>query len=397
MLRALALLLALTFLPSAALAQSPAEQCDAYAGHPWEPGHNGSGVVWGAVVINPALEACRAALELDPDAPELKFRLARTLMQDQLYDEAMPLMFEAVAAGYPPAEAAYGTAFVKAQGVDPDYPSALYWLEKAAASGNVIGQNNLATMMLVGLGTRPDLDRAIALYRPAAEAGYAPAMFGLGVAYDRRSSSGTDLIAALDWFEKAADAGNIAAIAYVGRAYDRGIGVAADPAAAFRWYRTAAEAGNAAAQAELGLFYADGRGGIAENKPLAREWLGKAAAQLNSEAMYVLGRMLLIEPLEDDDTTEGVGWLERAAAQGEIEANALLGEYFARAGDTEKARQYAAVALRQGSEADKTYAAAVIDLAGKLDAEMGVSNSDALDPSSLSFVDPRAPRPLGQF
>lgn len=383
-------LLALTLLSSAQAQSSPAELCNTYAGHPWEPGHNGAGVEWGKVAIAPATEACRAALAATPDAPEVKFRLARTLMQDQLYDEALPLLFEAVAAGYPPAETAYGTAYVKAEGVDPDYPTALYWLEKAAAGGHPIGQNNLATMLLVGLGAKPDLARAIALYTAAVDAGYEPAMFGLAVAYERRGSSGADAVAALEWYEKAAATGNVAAIANVGRAYELGLGVPADPVAAFRWYREAAESGNAMAQTQLGIFYASGRGGIAENKPLAREWLGKAAAQFNPDAMFLLGRQLLVEPTELDDTTEAVAWLQRAATAGKLEAHALLGEYFARAGDTAQAREHAAIVLGQGTDAEKTYATAVLDLATQLEA-------DALAPSNFNLVDPRAPRRLGQY
>jgi TPR repeat protein len=385
----LALTLTLFGPVATAMAQSsPAERCDALAGHPWEPGHNGIGVAWGAVATAPALEACRAALAENPDAPELKFRLARTLLQDQLYDEAMPLMFEAVAAGYAPAAAAYGTAFVKAEGVDPDYPTALHWLQQAANAGHPVAENNLATMLLLGLGAAPDLDRAIELYRDAAETGYAPAMFGLALAYDRRRSSGADVNAALGWFEKAAASGNTTAIAYVARAYDQGLGVAPDPVEAFRWYRTAAEAGNAAAQTRLGVYYATGRGGIAENKPLAREWLGKAAVQSFPEAMLLLGRQLLVEPLRAGDPAEGIAWLERAATFGETEANALLGEFYARSGDPEKARAHAQIVIANGTADQQPAAEAVLHLA--------TFGGEALDPASLDPIDPRAPRPLGQ-
>lgn len=387
-------LLALTltlFGPAAtAMAQStPAELCDQLAGHPWEPGHNGVGVAWGAVVTAPALEACRAALAETPDAPELKFRLARTLMQDHLYDEALPLMLEAVTAGYAPAAAAYGTAFVTAQGVDPDYPTALHWLQQAANAGHPVGQNNLATLLLLGLGADRDLDRAIELYRAAADTGYAPAMFGLALAYDRRSASGADINAALGWFEKAAATGNVTAIAYVARAYDQGLGVAPDPAEAFRWYRAAAEAGNATAQTRLGVYYATGRGGIVENKPLAREWLGKAAVQSHPEAMLLLGRALLVDPLADGDAAEGLAWLERAATLGETEADALLGEYYARAGDADKARAHAQIVIANGTADQQPTAQAVLQLAAL--------GGEALAPTSLDPIDPRAPRPIGEY
>ena len=68
------------------LAQSSAELCDQYAGHPWEPGHEGRGVEWGQVLPGPAIRACREALAAAPNAPEIRYRLGRTLMQVESYE-----------------------------------------------------------------------------------------------------------------------------------------------------------------------------------------------------------------------------------------------------------------------------------------------------------------------
>ncbi len=94
------------------LSQSPAELCDQYAGHPWEPGHAGRGVEWGQVLAGPAITACREALAADPDSGETMYRLGRTLMQVHAYEEGLALMLRAATAGYPPAETAYGTAYM---------------------------------------------------------------------------------------------------------------------------------------------------------------------------------------------------------------------------------------------------------------------------------------------
>src|SRR5262245_44207718 len=97
-----------------ASAQSEAERrCDELAGYPYEPGHNGVGVEWGEVKAGPALNACRAALAEKPNAPEIKFRLARILLQEDEKEQGMALMLAAARTGYPPAMAAYGTEFLK--------------------------------------------------------------------------------------------------------------------------------------------------------------------------------------------------------------------------------------------------------------------------------------------
>jgi TPR repeat protein len=360
-------LLALAPAAGAYAQASPARMCEAHAGHPWEPGQGGIGVPWGKVATAPAIAACRAALAEAPASPELMFRLARALIQDQLYDEGLPLLLAAASAGYPPAEAAYGTAFINAQGVNPDYDIAREWLQKAAAQAHPIARNNLATMLSFGLGTTPDIEAAIELYRQSAEAGYPLAMHNLALTYDRRADGDEDLVAALEWFTRSAEAGNTASAAYVGRAHELGRGVNPDDVAAARWYRIAAEAGDPGSQTQLALFYIAGRGGLAADKPLAIEWLHKAADQLHTPAMRHLGIQLLLADTSATASEEGIAWLERAGADGDIEAYTELAEYAVSSGDVSRAAELAHLILQEGDETQKiraTATLAILDPAG---------------------------------
>jgi TPR repeat protein len=70
--------------------------------------------------------------------------------------------------------------------------------------------------------------------------------------------------------------------------YDGTGGVPKDLAQALHFARLSAEAGHVKAQAHVGYMYALGEGGAADSK-LAVEWTQKAAAQGNGQANYNLG------------------------------------------------------------------------------------------------------------
>jgi uncharacterized protein len=79
-------------------------------------------------------------------------------------------------------------------------------------------------------------------------------------------------------------------------------------------FRRAAEFGSARAQADLARYYATGRGGFAKDQAEARVWCLRAAESGDVGAQGMLGSMLLRGEGGLVSFSEGVGWLERAAA-----------------------------------------------------------------------------------
>ena len=87
-------------------------------------------------------------------------------------------------------------------------------------------------------------------------------------------------------------------------------------------FRAAAERGVPGGQANLGIAYAMGRG-VAADAEAASGWLGRAAAQGNEDAEFQLGRLLASSG--PAGAAEAAGWLRRAAGHGHLGAQASLG------------------------------------------------------------------------
>jgi uncharacterized protein len=356
-------------------AQSAAELCDQYAGHPWEPGHVGRGVEWGEVLPGPAIRACREALEANPDSPAIMYRLGRTLMQIRSYEEGLALVLRSAAAGYPPAETAYGTAYMQADGVDINYKVAVDWLEKAAAHGNAIGLNNLALLTEKGAGTAPDLTAARELYRKAAEAGYSPALYNLALSYEWPPTGESDHAASFAWHTKAATAGYVPAYRALGRAYQYGKGVAIDLQTSLQWYLKGAVAGDPVAEMDVGVAYGYGRG-VAQNLSEGEKWLRASAEHGYPRGQMTLGQFLMRNK-RGDEFFEGVRWLERAGAYGELQAYIELGHYYAQTGDLRPARKNAEVVLNFGSGDLKRQAQELLMIIDRLELQTDIRRFDA--------------------
>jgi cell division septation protein DedD len=94
----------------------------------------------------------------------------------------------------------------------------------------------------------------------------------------------------------------------------------ADYGAAVAAWRPLAERGDADAQFNLGQAYRLGRG-VPTNLAAARTWFERAARQGHVDAETTLGLMLF----QNGDQAEGLGWLKKAAEQGEARALLVYG------------------------------------------------------------------------
>lgn len=328
-------------LPQAA---SPGELCNQLAGHPWEPGRHGqSGVEWNQVDAASAIPACRAALAEQPDAPEVKYRLARTLMQVGAYDEALPMMLEAAEAGYSPAETAYGTAFMQDQGVRIDYAVALEWLRRGAEHKHPIAQHNLALMLMNGQGIAVDPVESFRLSTAASEAGYAPAMDMLGFMYELGIGVTRNYDQARFWHSRAGALALPQASYALARSFELGRGTPQNPQAAFNWWKDLAQI-NDHSMLRVGAAYEDGNG-VPRDPQQALTWYGYAAEQGTYGAgMLALGALSLKEAKTPEQTAVALQWLHRAAYNEQNEAYLILAEHYEAAGDFSSAMEMAELA-----------------------------------------------------
>ena len=344
--------IALTILASLVLTQpalpqsaSPGELCNQLAGHPWEPGRHGkTGVEWNQVDAAAAIPACQDALAQQPDAPEIKYRLARTLMQVGAYDEAIPMMLEAAEAGYSPAETAYGTAFMQGQGVYVDYAVALEWLRRGAEHKHPIAQHNLALMLMNGQGTPVDLSESFRLSTEASEAGYPLAMDLLGFMHEFGIGVARDYDQAGFWYSRAGSMSLYQSWFAIARGFELGRGTRQDPQAAFNWWKDLGQT-DAYSMVRVGAAYEHGNG-VAADPEQALLWYGYAAEHGSyGPGMFALGDLSLRRATTPEETAVALQWLHRAAYEEQTEAYLVLAEHYEGSGDFGSAMEMAELAV----------------------------------------------------
>lgn len=140
------------------------------AGSTYEPGSSGHGVAFDAIDAPSAIDACDAAISINPQPVGNKVWLARAYVKAGRYEDAVPL------------------------------------LEQGIAAGNVLAHGVYGDMLFRGDGVATDPQRAVALYE-AVSASFAPAQFALGVAYAEGVGVEADRGKALEFLRLAEGAG----------------------------------------------------------------------------------------------------------------------------------------------------------------------------------------------
>ncbi len=159
--------------------------------------------------------------------------------------------------------------------------------------------------------------------------------------------------------EPLAKAGNAAALTLLGRIREEGYH---DVAGALPLYRQAAEKGFAEAQVQLAELY-DGGDGVPRDAELALRWYERAAQQGNEEAQLALG--LNYADVRHDNLS-AFGFFQQAADQGNVTAQYRLGLLYL--GDVDvprddiKAWVYLSLASEKLPEADQARSALELNL-----------------------------------
>lgn len=178
---------------------------------------------------------------------------------------------------------------------------------------------------------KPSAPKAAAPQQPAkpslgqlAAQGDAEAQYQLGLAHRDGKGAKKSLPEAVSWFAIAAGNGVKEAAVEVAKAYQQGIGVVRDQRNAAEWWYRAGELGDEAARGRfLTLMLAGESGGFAG--PQAAGWLEPAAAAGDVRAILGMGEIFekgLGVPVE---VTKARGWYLQAAYGGNVVAKYRLG------------------------------------------------------------------------
>ncbi len=255
-------------------------QCDIEAGHPSDPDRVHSGIDYALLRPGPAVAACRADLQADPDNPRLMVNLARALAKAGESKEAVDLNRRAVEMGYlagyhnlgnhyrrgdgverDEAEAfdlflfaaerghpedAYnvGNMYWRGRGVEKNISQAYTWFQRASQQDYPTAFDRLGLMTAKGEGVDADPVAAVALYERGAELGDSSSMVNLGTAYRKGNGVAEDFDKAYDLFYRAALLRRRSAYTNLGEMYRKGMGREADPIEALFWYQLAARTGH---------------------------------------------------------------------------------------------------------------------------------------------------------
>ncbi len=280
-----------------------------------------------------------------------------------------------------------------------DFDKSIHYLKKAAQQGHPKAMMRLGEIheqpFSGGHGTAPekywDMTRAIDWYTKAANLGESYAALALGGIYAADDPVPADFAKAAFWYEKSAQANNVSAMRKLSKLYEEGKAGARDAKAAQKWRRHAdalgenghalhlveyfpwgvppkqasavaaiqlkhAHAGDIDAQLAIASRYARGDG-VEESEQLAIEWWRRAATAGDPIGQRMLGKYLINDAQTRAATADrpGIQWLQKAAAQGDMEAQVSLAYWHINGGGgadrKEKRRGHALEAIRLMEEA----------------------------------------------
>lgn len=190
---------------------------------------------------------------------------------DPDYPKAMEWYEKAVDLGYSSAMIAIGYMYQNGQGVDQDYPKALEWYDRAANLGNATALSSIGYLYYLAQA----YDKAVEWYEKAADLGNSDAINNLAYMYQYGQGIEQDYAKAMEWYTKSVDLGNATSMNNIGYMYENGQGVEQDYATALEWYEKAADLGYAVAMDNIAYLYENGLG-VDKDTAKAQEWRDKA-------------------------------------------------------------------------------------------------------------------------
>ncbi|MBY5841091.1 sel1 repeat family protein [Rhizobium leguminosarum] len=124
---------------SGASAQASIAHCDALASHPKDPGRYAAGVTDEQFAPGAAIEACKAAVDADPELPRSWFQLGRAYWLAQRDEDAFAAFVEAAKRDYAPAMKFIGDAYNEGRGLpkgeEQSLDTAVAWYQEAQNNG----------------------------------------------------------------------------------------------------------------------------------------------------------------------------------------------------------------------------------------------------------------------
>jgi uncharacterized protein len=251
-----------------------------------------------------------------------KYKLGQMLASAQP-QASLSYINEAAQAGVPEAQYDLGLACETGQGQSQDLHAAALWFERSALQGYAPAQYAYASFCMQGRGVTPMPQEAVRWYRCAAAQDYPPAQVALELidqadlplrdgssGRGRRRGNTKERRKGSERWLKVAAGGDADAAYHVALMHESGLGVTQDLDIAKELYLVAAEQFDPRAQLALAK--------ILESESdfeKALAWYERAALQGNQEAEFALGRLHSGHSGGGGDALTGLAWYARAAVR----------------------------------------------------------------------------------
>ena len=282
----------------------------------------------------------------------LGFNLLKGICTKKDVAAGIRLLEQAHAQGNRSAAVQLAYCYYNGDGVEQDRRTAFRLLRENQIASSKKAQYLLGLCHYWGNGTTQNYDLAFPCFKRAAELGHGTAKDYLGDCY--RMGHGTEVNAAeaAKWYHDAADNHKIESAAhYLAFLYYNGQGVEQNKKTAYDYWMIAAEGGIIQAQRLISEEYMRGEY-LEEDNEKGRIWMEKAAKQGDVEAQIMLGKYY-VSDLGFDDERKAFSWFMKAAEQGNAEALYLVGGcYLYKLGteqDTDKGVEYLIKASEAGN------------------------------------------------
>lgn len=206
--------------------------------------------------------------------------------------------------------------------VKQDYVRAFHYYSLSAKQGNLNSKKLLGCWYLLGRGVERDYKMAIQIFDEIfdefsnddlTKKAYADALLNYGK--ELECAKATLHSEVYSMYEKSANLGNIEAKAYLGHCYQYGISVNVDYCQAYKFYRNAQRHGYSSDMLHGWI------NELINSVKLSAE-SGEPTAQRLMAKWYLKGSLL------EKNKDKAIEWLQKAAGQGDCDAQNMLGHYF---------------------------------------------------------------------
>lgn len=272
--------------------------------------------------------------------------------------QALGWFRKAAAAGHPGAATALGEALLFGYGTAAQPAEAMRWLRQGAEGGVPRAQVHWGSALFSGEGgVVPDRAAARRWMETAAQAGEPHAQWLIGSERRRGGEWPRDTAEARRLLGLAAAQNHVLALIDLAEMSLAGEGVTKDLAQARRLFTAAANQDDPSAMTNAALMAFRGEGGPADPAQ-ATAWLRAAAGRLNhANAQYSLGSRLMEGAGMQRDVAESVQWLSRAAAQKQRDALGIYGAMLYWGDGVPQEWERGLAMLREGAQAGSILAA----------------------------------------